>query len=233
MKSIEGSQLSPKRKRVITIVLIIVVLVFSGIIAVIIGKPMIDLVNDRAKFRDFVNTYGVLSDIVFILMVAFQIIIAIIPGEPFEVAAGYAFGNLRGTVDCLMGFALGGLIVFLIVRKFGVKIVEVFFPIEKIRELKFLQNPKRLNTTAFIVFLIPGTPKDLLSYFVGLTDMRLSVWMIITTVARFPSLITSVVLGNAINEENYLFAAIVFVVTLVISGIGLLIYNRIKDKHND
>ena len=232
MKEIKESRLTLKQKRIFTAISLVLVFIFTGIIAVLIGKPMIVFVNKPERFREFVNSYGILADIVFILMLVFQMIIAIIPGEPFEIAAGYAFGYLRGTVDCMLAFALGGIIVFLAVRKFGVKIVEVFFSVEKIRELKFLQNPKRVNTTTFIVFLIPGTPKDLLSYFVGLTDMKLSVWLFITTVARIPSLITSILTGSALGNKRYTVAVIVLMITLVISGIGLLIYNRIKKRHN-
>ena len=232
MKEIKESRLTLKQKRIFTAISLVLVFIFTGIIAVLIGKPMIVFVNKPERFREFVNSYGILADIVFILMLVFQMIIAIIPGEPFEIAAGYAFGYLRVTVDCMLAFALGGIIVFLAVRKFGVKIVEVFFSVEKIRELKFLQNPKRVNTTTFIVFLIPGTPKDLLSYFVGLTDMKLSVWLFITTVARIPSLITSILTGSALGNKRYTVAVIVLMITLVISGIGLLIYNRIKKRHN-
>ena len=232
MKEIKESRLSLKHKRIYTVISLVLVSIFAGVIAVFVGKPMLEFVNEPQRFREFVNSYGILSDIVFILMVIFQMIIAIIPGEPFEIAAGYAFGYIRGTVDCLIAFALGGIIVFLAVRKFGVKIVEVFFSIDKIKELKFLQNPKRVNTTAFIIFLIPGTPKDLLSYFVGLTDMKLSVWLFITTVARIPSLITSILTGSALGNKRYAVAIIVFAVTLLLSALGLVIYNKIKKKHN-
>ena len=125
------------------------------------------------------------------------------------------------------------MIILLAVRKFGVKIVEVFFPIEKIRELKFLQNPKRLNVMTFVVFLIPGTPKDLLSYFIGLTDMKITVWLFITTVARIPSLITSILTGSALGNKKYEVAVIVLIITLAVSGVGLIIYNVIKKRHSD
>lgn len=231
MKEIKESRLGEKHKKVFTAISIVLVLIFSGVIAVLVGKPMIEFVKEPKLFREFVKSYGILSDMVFILMVIFQMIIAIIPGEPFEIAAGYAFGYIRGTVDCLIAFALGGVLIFLAVRKFGVKIVEVFFPIEKIKELKFLQNPKRVNTLTFIIFMIPGTPKDLLSYFVGLTDMKLSVWLFITTVARIPSLVTSILAGSALGNKRYGVAVVVLLVTLAVSGIGLLIYNRIKSRH--
>ena len=232
MKNAVENSLTDKEKKIKTIFLIILVLVFSGILAVAVGKPMIDFVKEPALFRKFVKSHGILSDMVFILMLVFQMVIAVIPGEPFEIAAGYAFGTVRGLIDCLLAFAIGGTVIFFAVRKFGVKIVEVFFPIEKIRQLKFLANSKRLNTATFIIFLIPGTPKDLLSYFVGLTDMKFSVWLVITTVARIPSLITSVLGGNALGKEKYEIALIVFLITLVISGIGLIIYRKFTNHNN-
>lgn len=228
MTEIAESRLSTKQKKIFTVLLIFILLAFSAVIAILVGKPMIEFVRQPDKFREFVKSYGILSDGIFILMIAFQMMIAVIPGEPFEIAAGYAFGWLRGSLDCIIGFALGGVLIFLIVKKFGVRIVEVFFPIVKIRKLKFLQNSKRLNALTFILFLVPGTPKDLLSYFVGLTDMKLSVWIFITTVARIPSLITSVLGGSALGKQKYEMAVVVFLIALLVSGIGLLVYKKIS-----
>lgn len=233
MKEIKESRLTEKQKKVFTAISVILALIFSGVIAVLVGKPMIEFVKEPELFREFVKSHGIISDIVFILMVVFQMIIAIIPGEPFEIAAGYAFGYIRGSIDCLIAFAVGGTIIFFAVRKFGVKIVEVFFSIEKIKELKFLQNPKKLNVLTFIIFLIPGTPKDLLLYFIGLTDMKISAWIFITTVARIPSLITSILTGSALGNQKYGIAVTVLIITLAVSGIGLLLYNTIKKRHKD
>lgn len=232
LKETLESRLNEKQRKTLTVISIILVFIFSGVIAILVGKPMIQFVGEPDKFREFVKSYGLISDLAFILMMVFQMIIAFIPGEPFEIAAGYAFGAVRGTIDCMIAFALGGALIFWIVRKLGVRVIEVFFSVEKIRSLKFLQNSKRLNTLAFIVFFIPGTPKDLLSYFIGLTDMKLSVWLFITTVARIPSLITSVLGGSALGNERYGIAILVFAVALVLSGIGLLIYRRISQRHN-
>ena len=93
MKEIKESKLSDKQKKIFTAISVFLVIVFSGIIALLVGKPMLQFVNSPDEFRKFVNSYGILSDIIFIGMVVFQMIIAIIPGEPFEIAAGYAFGS--------------------------------------------------------------------------------------------------------------------------------------------
>ena len=79
--------------------------------------------------------------------------------------------------------------------------------------------------------LLPGTPKDLLTYGIGLTDMSIPSYLALTTVARFPSVITSTVGGNAVGEKKYLWAVAVFLVTAAISLAGLCLYNRIGKRH--
>ena len=174
-----------------------------------------------------VDTFGVGSRLVFAAMVMLQVIVALIPGEPLELAGGYAFGWLEGTVWSMVGIVLGSALVFGLVRRFGVKLVEVFFSADRIREVAFLKNPKKTKVIAFILMLIPGTPKDFLSYFAGLTKLTLKEWLTIVTVARIPSLITSTISGGAAGSENYILAAVMMALALVISGIGVVYYRRI------
>ena len=166
-------------------------------------------------------------------MMVLQIFVAIIPGEPLEIGAGYAFGMAEGTFLCLVSAVIGSLLIFLFVRNFGIKAVEIFFPREKLRSIKFLQDTKRRDFLIFLLILIPGTPKDLLSYFVGLTDMKLSKWLLITAVGRIPSVITSTIGGDALGMQNYSFVIIVLLATLGISGAGLLAYHKICSAHRE
>lgn len=103
--------------------------------------------------------------------------------------AGYAFGVVEATILCTIGSIIGCAIVFWLARKFGVKFVEAFFSIEKIQNLKFLHDERKRDILSFIIFLIPGMPKDLISYFMGLTDIKLSRWLVISTIARIPAII--------------------------------------------
>ncbi len=210
---------------------LLVLLAFSAWVGFAIGRPMVRFVSEPELFRNWVDSHGIWGRIAFVGMVIFQVVFAVIPGEPLEIGAGYAFGAWEGTLLCLVGLTVGGLIVFALVRTLGIRVVEVFFSIEKIRSLKFLQNSRRLNTVTFILFFLPGTPKDLLSYFVGLTDIKLSVWMFITSIARLPSVVTSTLGGNALGDERYIVALVVFAITLIISGGGLLIYRMISRHH--
>lgn len=232
----EERHLSKKQKKIISVCALILFLGFSAAVAWFIGKPMISLVSEPEKFRAWVESRGIWSQFIFIGMMVFQVVIALVPGEPLEIGAGYAFGAVEGTILCAVGITLGSLIVFSLVRKFGIKLVEVFFDTGKIKKLKFLQNEKRLDLITFIIFFLPGTPKDLLTYFVGITDIKLSKFLIIASVARLPSVITSTVGGSALGVQEYKFAVIVFGATILISLAGLFIYKKIcrhrEEKNN-
>lgn len=195
-----------------------------------IGTPLLGFLSEPERFRAFVDQYGIVSRIVFIAMIVFQVIVAVIPGEPFEIAAGYAFGAVEGTILCLIGAAIGSGLVFLLVRKFGINLVRHFFREEQIEKIRFLQQNKKRYLLFAIIFAIPGTPKDLLSYFAGLTDMRFSIWLCICSIGRIPSVVTSTIGGNALGVNEHISALIIFAVTVFISLLGLTVYNYICNR---
>ena len=163
-------------------------------------------------------------------MVILQVFVAIIPGEPLEIAAGYAFGFWEGTLLCLIGMTIGGILVFLFVRRFGVKAVEVFISREQIQSLRFLQNTKRVYLFLVIAFLLPGTPKDVLCYCAGLTSVQFSRWLLITSLCRLPSIVTSTIGGDALGTGELIQAIIIFAATVCISLLGLAIYRNYQTK---
>lgn len=116
-----NDQMTEKTKKTIKIISFILVLVFLGIITLIIGKPMIKFVSEPEKFRLWVEDKGFLGKIAFVLMVFFQVVFALIPGEPLEIGGGYAFGAVQGTLLTVIGTVLGSITVFLLVKKMGYK----------------------------------------------------------------------------------------------------------------
>ena len=207
-----------------------VFLVFCAAVGWFIGIPMIRMAEEPDAFRLWVDSHGIVGRIVFVGMVTIQVLVAFIPGEPVELLAGYAFGVIEGSLLTMAGFLLGSWLIFLLVRRFGVRLVEVFFSKEKISELGFLRNPKKAQVLAFILMSIPGTPKDVLSYFAGLTPLTLKQWLGIVAIARLPSLLTSTITGAAAGEENYLLSGIMLAITLLMSLFGILYYRRLTKK---
>ncbi|MBQ2455754.1 MAG: TVP38/TMEM64 family protein [Firmicutes bacterium] len=230
-------ELNRDKKIGTAVIAIMVVLVAAAWIYV--GIPMVRLIRQPEVFRDWVDSHGVFGRISFVLMVIFQIIIAVIPGEPFELAAGYAFGAVEGTVLCILASFLGSMIVFMLVRRYGMRLVRLFFTEEKIESLRFLKTSRKRAFLFFIIFMIPGTPKDLLGYYAGLTDMSIGTWAFISFFGRLPSLLTSTLGGDAMGDSRYGLAAGILCAAVLLSGAGALIYgkigrdeNRQEDKRN-
>ena len=219
-----------RNKKIIGIISIILIIIFSVAVFLFIGNPLISFVSEPQRFREWIEQFGFLGRLIFLAMIIFQVVIAIIPGEPFEMAAGYAFGTLEGTILCILGAVIGSIIIFLLVKRFGIKLVELFFSKEKIDSLSFLKNTRKLTLLFFIVMLIPGTPKDLLSYFAPLTKMKLSAFIVIVAVARIPSVITSAISGDALGSQNYVLAIVSLLITAVLSIIGILVYKWISNR---
>lgn len=222
--------LSRKEQKAIGIGALVIAIVLMGLAGWRIGVPMLRFASEPERFREWVQANGCTGQLAYIGMVILQVVIAIIPGEPLEIAGGYAFGALEGTLLCLIAATLGSLMVFALVRRYGMRLAEVFFPQSRLHSLRFLQSSPRRDFLFLLIFTIPGTPKDLLCYFAGLTDIRLGAWLLICSLGRLPSIITSTVGGDALGSKSYLFAAITFAVTLAISGTGMLVYNRIRRR---
>lgn len=193
---------------------------------------MREYLADPDLVRERIGEHYFLGALALVLISAAQVVIALVPGEVVEIAAGYVFGSWIGSFLCLVGIVLGSSTTILLVRRFGARFVYAFYPKEKIDALPIINDPAKRNLLTFILFVIPGTPKDLFTYAIGLTDMSIPLYISLTTVARFPSVILSTVSGNAVGDENYTKAILFVVITAAVSGIGLLIYNMLSKRHN-
>jgi len=197
-----------------------------GFICLIAWRPITLFASDPEALRLWMDEHIWGGRFLFCLLLIVQVFAAVIPGEPLELAAGYVFGTVEGTILCIVGEAVGGILVLLFVRRFGVKVVETLFPPQKIKHLSFLQNPKKRNIILFLLFLLPGTPKDLLCYIGGLTGVSLPTWVVIQTVGRLPSVLTSTLGGNAFGTQQYWTGMLVLGITALISVMGICIYKN-------
>ena len=184
------------------------------------------------KLQLFVSEHWLAGTLIFMSICATQVIIALIPGEAVEIAAGVIFGSFWGTVLCLVGIMAGSVIVILLVRKFGRRFVESLYPREKIDALPILHNTKRRNFLIALLFFIPGTPKDLITYVVGLTEVSIPMYILLTTLARVPSILMSTLGGDAFGEGQIVKGIIIFAVAALVSGLGYLAYLLIQKISN-
>ncbi len=216
-----------RRRRVITTVSLVVIVLLVLALTWGLYRQLQRIGSTPADFKSFIESFGFAGVLVALGIQILQVIIALVPGELVEIGLGSAFGALQGTLLCMLGVALASTMVFLATKRWGIRLVELFFPTEKIDSLRFINSEKKLKRTVFLLFFIPGTPKDLLTYFVGLTRMKLSDFLVISLLARIPSVVTSTIGGNLISERDYVAAVIVFAVTGAVSLLGILLYDRI------
>ena len=218
------------KKRIAVIVGLLALTAGLAAFCILYGPELLAFVADAPRFRAWVDETGPLSRVVFVLANMAQIVFAFLPGEPLELGAGYAFGFWEGTLWCLVASALGTAAVMLLVRTFGMRIVGLFFSPEKITSMKWLQDSRRFELLLFLCFLIPGTPKDLLTYVAGLGTSSVGRIVALTTVGRIPSVITSTLAAGAFGDGNYLGAAAIAVLTLALAGIGVVAYRKLAFK---
>ena len=222
---------TPRQKKLLSGLIAAVFVLFCAALGWFVGRPMVRFAREPEQFRAWVEGYGGWGGLLYAGMVALQVLVAVIPGEPLELCGGYAFGAVRGAALCLAGATAGSLVVFYLVRRFGRSMVELFFSREKVQSLRFLHSSPRRDFLFWLIFMMPGTPKDLLCYFAGLTDLSWRKWLLICSVGRLPSVITSTMGGGALGTENYTGAVWVFAATAALSLMGMGIYRLVTKRH--
>ena len=234
MKKTPGEEALLRRKRVFALISFAILLCVISFLTYFLIVRFSKIAKTGEEFNDFIKGYGTYGAFVAIGIQVIQVFIALIPGEFVEIGMGYAYGWFEATLYSLLGVAIGSSLIFLLVKKFGIRFVEIFVSRNKINELKFIRSEEKLKRLTFILFFIPGTPKDLITYFLGLTRISLKDFLAITLFARIPSVVSSTVGGNFIGEKRYAEAVILFVITACISLIGIKLYNimieKIKEK---
>lgn len=198
--------MNKKSKTLKILLMIIVIAILVGAMAYLIPiMKNISSTEGQVEFKNKVEQTGLLGMLsLFGLQVA-QIFLIILPGEPIEVLAGMCYGSLWGTLFIMFSACIISIGIFGLVRKYGRRFVYSFCNEErmaKIEKSKLFQNPKKIEYIMFILFLIPGTPKDLLVYVAGLLPINPVRFIVISTFARFPSVISSTLAGASLLNRR-------------------------------
>lgn len=183
---------------------------------------------DARAVRAFVSDHAFVSRLAMLGINIVQVLLAFLPGEPVELASGYAFGFWEGTALCLVASGLATSAIYWATRRWGWKLVGLFFDRSLFDRFSWLKSAKRLELIMLIVFLIPGTPKDFLTYFAGLTNMRFLPVVLIATFGRIPSIVTSTIAASAVGSGNWPLVACTLVASAFLLAVGGLMYRRLR-----
>ena len=229
------SKLNEKQKQMLLRILVVVVMLSIAGVCVYLylhfGKTLIELIKNTGRFKAWIGSYGVWGVVVFTAIRALQTVAKFIPAEPMEIGAGLVWGAFGGLMLCLLGTVLGSVIILFMTRRLGVRILKLFHLENKLQFMRFLHDREKRNRLLFIFYLIPGTPKDTMTYFAGMTDINLIEFMILSTIARIPAILSSTICGAYLGANNFKVAACVFIITAALSIPGAIVYKKISARY--
>lgn len=207
------------------------VLLFSLMVAIgLLSLPYIKLLSApeiQQKLKTKVASFGLWGWLLVLSIQIIQIVIAFIPGEPIEILAGALYGWAGGLFLCLLGCIMASSGIFVFSKRVGAPFAANLIRTGRLDKFSFLKDTKKLETIVFILFLIPGTPKDLLTYIVGTSPMKLISFLAISTLARLPSVLSSTIIGSAMRQGQWVMSASVFAFTAVLGVIGIKYQDRV------
>ncbi len=227
--------MSKRAKAFKYVLLVVVIAVIIGLIVYLFPVVRnLSTPEGQLEFKNQVASMGALGYLALFGLQFAQIFLIIIPGEPIEILAGMCYGGIGGLIFITISACIITTIIFFAVRKYGRRFVYSFCSkerIDKIENSKLFKNPKKIEWIMLILFLIPGTPKDLLVYLAGLLPVNPLRFILISTFGRFPSVISSTFAGSNLVAGNWKFSVIIYAVTFLIVGIMIFIINKFdKDK---
>lgn len=218
-----------KKSKIIKIVIIALVAIFCAALTLVL-VPFIDSLRTeegKQAIEKVINDLGFFGPLIFVAAEVVQIILALVPGGPVEVIGGAIFGPVNGLVLCEIGIVTATIIIHNLVKKFGKPFVSTFISEDKIKKFKFLHDEKKLELIVFILLMIPGTPKDAITYIASLTDIKSLRFYGIVAVARIPALTLCVLFGGSLYERNFTLAIIIFAITAIVGIAGILLNGKV------
>ena len=184
-----------------------------------------DILHDRHQLKVIIRSFGPYSPLAYILLQITQVIVAPIPGGAIEFLGGYLFGVKAGFFYSMIGLILGSWMAFSLARIFEKLAVEKFVSPQTIKRFDYLIGHEGL-ILSFLLFLIPGFPKDALCYLLGLTPMHLGIFLTISTIGRIPGTLMATLQGAKAFEHQYK----TFLVLLGISALVILAFYIYHDE---
>lgn len=209
---------------------------FALLLVILIGIPLYiyffqhDIIEQFSSLEDvnaFFKEYRTQSIFIYIAVQILQIVICIIPGQWLQFAAGYMYGFWLGYLWSLVGAFIGTVITYYLAKILGHDIMHLIFSEEKIRNMLKTLNSKKAVILVFLIYLIPGVPKDLCSYVAGLSEMKLKPFLIISLIGRSPGMMGSLLIGRQVEVGGYTSAIVIAVIALILCLLGVLFRKQI------
>lgn len=182
-----------------------------------------------SRVIDDVRNAGPLGVLILLAMQFMQIVVAFIPGEVVQMAAGMMYGPWLGAAVILLGCIISSAFVFAVVHRLGAPFVRDMVPTKYLDKFNAFEESGKLSIVVFILFLIPAMPKDTFTYLVPLTNMRMRDFLILSNVGRIPGIVISTYAANGLVDGNITQSLIIFAVVAVIAIVAIVFRDKIMN----
>lgn len=188
---------------------------------------IIEQFSSLDALRAFFEAHHNHTILIYLALQVLQLVICVIPGQALQLAAGYLFGFGMGFLWSFLGAAVGTVVTFYLAKLLGRDAMDMIFGQRKIMEVLNKINCKRGIIAVFVIYLIPGIPKDICTYAAGLSRIKLKPFLIVSMVGRTPGMMGSLLIGYQLLEGQYLGAILVGVLAVILCVLGLIFKDRI------
>lgn len=219
-----------KKNKILTLfkfAILVFLLVCIPLYLLIFQKDIMPDLKSYDKAIDLLNEYKTTSIFIYIGFQIVQILIPILPGQFFQIAAGWLYGVLLGLLFSIIGSVIGTFITFYLSKLLGNDAMHLFFGEKRFEKYKAYLNNKKAYFAVFLIYLIPGLPKDLMCYAAGVSEMKLKPFLIISVIGRVPAMTMSLMFGAFYHTHNYPAMITVSVVVVIICLICLIYRKKI------
>ncbi len=216
-----------KKNRVLFLLISSVVIIITVVLIVIFHREIWSVFESVDSIRNWVDSWGILAPVLFVFLQIVQVVIFIIPGEIPQIAGGYLFGFFWGILLSTIGIGIGSTVNFYLARLWGLNFVEAILPHKTLLKMQKLISDSRSGLIYFIIFLIPGIPKDVIAYVAGLSKIRFWSFIIISSSGRLLGLILTVIIGVALADKNWFLAIVTVIFGLILVIVGIIYRERL------
>ena len=220
--------MSSKKKVAIAILKLIFLILIVVLIPLYLYFYQQDFLMRFRNFNDivsFLERYKLQSIPIYIILQIAQIVISVLPGQFFQLAAGYLYTFWPALLFSCIGAFLGTTITFWLAKGLGSDFVHIFFEKDKTEDYVKRLNSKKAYTIVFLLYAIPGIPKDVVSYAAGLSEMKYKPFIILSTIGRLPGMMGSIMIGSMWHKEEYV-GMIILAIIAVVAFCACIIYRK-------
>jgi len=222
--------LETKTKRWLYPAAIVLLGVALGVVAYFLMPWMVRIATDAAARDAFLvrlRSSGALGVATLAGLMGLQVVVPVLPAEALQLFAGILYGTLGGGLVCLTGLTVGTMVNYVLGRTLGAKALAVFVKPEKLEKVRGLVQGRRADTVVFVLYFIPGIPKDLVAYAAGLSEYPALRFLLVSLVARIPSLLSSTWVGASLAAGDTRKAVLIFAAIAVVAVPAFFFSERI------